>query len=269
MRMKLLFPCVQAALGLALLASPALASSRTPPEATQHTIEEQINACAQRKPECWTATPTPTPTATPSPTSTSTPQPTDTPTPEPTAAATATPEPVCWLTDEDLGDPDNNWIVFDDQGAPIPCPTDTPTEEEAIAEPTDTPTPMPSATAIGLPLATPLPAAVPVSTSAPLPTYTHASGHSDRCADRHIGRRRKGHQRACNDGFTRHRACAWSVGVVRVSQGCRCGGRWCRPGRLASDEEASRGVEDQKGVNQCQRLASSRRTAQRRGSIST
>lgn len=126
---------------LRLLATPVSAESPgASAAATQHAFEEQVNACAQRKPEC-PPTLTPTPTLMPSPTSTSTPQPTDTPTPEPTAVTTATPEP-CWLTDEDLGDPDNNWIVFGQDGAPVPCPSadvDDDAMQYAVA-PTSSPT---------------------------------------------------------------------------------------------------------------------------------
>src|ERR1700738_2247739 len=114
-------------LGAILLAESAGASAA----ATQNAIEEQVNACAQRKPEC-PSTLTPVPTATPSPTSTSTPvPPTDTPAPTPT------PEP-CWLTD-DTG------IAFAEDATPVPCPEDQPVAEEMpTAEPTPTPQPAPT-----------------------------------------------------------------------------------------------------------------------------
>src|SRR5438552_13678348 len=64
-------------LAFALVAWPsvALASTRTPAEATAHALNEFANCRAQQRPECptETATPTPTPTWTPSPTSTSSP----------------------------------------------------------------------------------------------------------------------------------------------------------------------------------------------------
>ncbi len=160
-------------LAIALLASPsvALASSRTPAEATQHAIDDLANVCAQRRPEC-PATLTPTPTATPSPTSTHTPQPTDRPTSTPMPTETPTPEP-CWLIDQDLGDPDDNYIVFDEDGAPVPCPSDQPL-------PTDEPAPTPESRAVNAEdpaIARPTPVVVsaasqPVAAAAPLPTYT-------------------------------------------------------------------------------------------------
>lgn len=167
---------------LALAASPstALASSRTPAEATVHALDELANCYAQHRTECPTATPTPTatvPVNTPSPTSTV--QRIETPTPE-AIEPTATPEPVCWLTDQDLGDPDNGYVVFDDEGAPIPCPTDAPTEETPIAEPTDTPPPAPTATPRAMPpdaagsAPTLLPTYTPYPTYTPQPTYTPA-----------------------------------------------------------------------------------------------
>jgi hypothetical protein len=168
--MALKFLPIAVAALISVSPSTAAASSRTPAEATAHALDELANVCAQRRPECPTATPLvrslpEMSTSTPSPTSTSTPQPTDTPTPEPTA--TATPEP-CWLTDQDLGDPDDNYIVFAADGAPIPCPTDIPTED-ATEQPTATPTPLPTATPRPIPPAAP---AAAVSAPAPLPTYT-------------------------------------------------------------------------------------------------
>jgi len=129
-----------AALGLQLMVVPAQVamaeSGRTPAEATAHALDELANLCAQRRPEC-PPTLTPTPTLTPSPTSTSTPLPTDTLTPAPAASPTPTAEP-CWLTDQDLGDPDNGYILFDEDGAPVPCPLDQPLPAD---EPTATPEP--------------------------------------------------------------------------------------------------------------------------------
>lgn len=125
---------------LAIAANAALsptvqAESRTPAEATAHALDELQNAVAQGK-ITLTPTPTPEPTATwtSSPTATSTPQPTDTP----TSVPTATPEPApCWLTDPDTGD-----IVFDKDGAPVPCPVENAQEGPSqAAEPTPTPTP--------------------------------------------------------------------------------------------------------------------------------
>jgi hypothetical protein len=131
---------VSLSLSLLISASVARASSRTPAEATAHALDEQANVCAQRRPEC-PPTLTPTLTATPSPTSSTKPQPSNTPTPEPTASPTATPEP-CWLTDQDLGDPDNNWIVFDQDGAPVPCPSADVDDDamQYVAAPTPSPT---------------------------------------------------------------------------------------------------------------------------------
>src|SRR5919201_1288717 len=119
-------------------AAPAWAETRTPPQATQHALAELANCRAQRRPECPTETPTPTLTATAtpiaSPTSTSTPEPTDEPTPSPPA----TPGPAsCWLTDQDLGDPNSGYVVFDEAGAPVPCPTSEPSDVPA-EEPTAT-----------------------------------------------------------------------------------------------------------------------------------
>jgi len=141
-----------------LLARPVWAETRTPPQATQHALDELANCIAQRRPECPTSTPTPsaTPSSMPSPTSTSTalPAATDTFTP------TVTPEP-CWFIDQDLGDPDNAFIVFDEAGAPIPCPTDTAVTDAVKTPPTDTAIPTPSSTP------TPRPAAVPAAVPAP------------------------------------------------------------------------------------------------------
>lgn len=141
-------------LGPPLLAIPtaAWAESRTPAEATVHALDELANVCAQRRPECPTSTPTltpvPTPTWTPSPTSTSTPvPPTDTPTQTPIPAP-------CWLTNTDLGDPDNGYIVFAADGAPVPCPI----EQVVADEPTPIVTPSPTAT--------PRPAAQPAAAPA-------------------------------------------------------------------------------------------------------
>lgn len=151
-------------------ATPATAQQSGPSAfATQHAIEEMVNACAQRKPECRpTSTPSPTPTLTAVPTST--PGSTETPTPEPTA--TPSPE-LCWLRDQDLGDPDNGYVVFDELGEPVPCPPDQPLPAE---EPT--PEPEPRAVAAETPAAVrPVPGPVsvasqPVAAVAPRPTYT-------------------------------------------------------------------------------------------------
>ncbi|MBV9132277.1 MAG: hypothetical protein JO318_06245, partial [Chloroflexi bacterium] len=108
------FQAATLAVGVILVTvAPAWAQSRTAPEATQHALDELANCRAQRRPECPTEPPTPslTATSTLSPTGTSTPEPTE----DPTVTPTPTPIP-CWLTDEDLGDPDNGYIVFDDYG---------------------------------------------------------------------------------------------------------------------------------------------------------
>src|SRR5207244_987165 len=99
-----LLPPLGALMMLVLVVTPAYAETRTPAEATAHALEELANACAQRRPEC----PTSTPTATLEPTSTATVIPTGTPTPtdEPAPTVTPAPEP-CWLTDADLGDPNS------------------------------------------------------------------------------------------------------------------------------------------------------------------
>lgn len=145
--------------------------------ATQHAYEELQNAIAQGK-----VTLTPTPTMTPSPTFTVTP--TSTPTLVPTA--TPTPEPAvveepCWLTDIDWGDPNDNYIVFDEDGAPVPCQLDQP---PPVSEPTPEPEPravnaetpaIARAAAVSAPVASPPAAAVaptPLPTYTPYPTYT-------------------------------------------------------------------------------------------------
>lgn len=182
---------------LALCAGPmaptVLAASRTPAEATAHALDELANCVAQgpRSGGDYCPTATPTPTVMPSPTSTSTPRPEthDTTSWVLTVTVIPTPEP-CWLQDEDLGDPANGWIVFDDQGAPVPCPTDTPAEETPI-EPTDTPTATPpapqaqplriGAPAVGAPMQqvvviqTVIVTAEPVATATPRPTPSPTS----------------------------------------------------------------------------------------------
>lgn len=172
-------------LGLPLLAIPtAWAESRRPAEATAHALDELANVCAQRRPECPTATPTLTltPTWTPSPTSTSTPVPPPTDIPP---APTTTPE-TCWLTNQDLGDPDNGYIVFSVDGAPMPCPvqdaqegpTDTP-ESTAAPTPTDLkqaprvaqpPAPAAAAPREVIVVETVIVTAQPVDTATPMPT---------------------------------------------------------------------------------------------------
>jgi hypothetical protein len=71
-------------------AAPAWADGLTPPEATQHALDELANCRAQRRPECPTSTATLTPTvvstATLTPTPTGTPRPADTPSPTVTPA---------------------------------------------------------------------------------------------------------------------------------------------------------------------------------------
>lgn len=119
--------------GLHVALTPVLyADSVTPAFATQHALDELRNAIAQGK---ITLTPTPTPTATLTLTSTATVAPlvtlTDTPTATPSPVATSEP---CWLLD-DQGD-----VVFDEDGAPVPCPTDSPTEETPTDIPSETPT---------------------------------------------------------------------------------------------------------------------------------
>jgi hypothetical protein len=74
--------------GLLVVASPASAQSRTPPEATQHALDELANCRAQRRPDCPTGMATPTFTTTPIPSPIPTPNPT--PTPQPTVM----PEPA-------------------------------------------------------------------------------------------------------------------------------------------------------------------------------
>lgn len=130
--------------GLHLICTAGAAAERTPAEATQHAIENLINDCAQGTRDCRTPTATPTMTLVPTATSTLTPQPTGTS--EPTVTATPTAEP-CWLTDQDTGDPDNGYIVFDDLGAPVPCPiaqvlpADGPPDDGLAVVPDATPVP--------------------------------------------------------------------------------------------------------------------------------
>ncbi len=114
-------------------------------QATVHALEELANAIAQGR-----ITRTPTPTVTPTATPTLTLIPTAVPVvptvvsqPEPTATLAP-----CWFTDETYGDPDNGYIVFDDQGAPVPCPPEgnaapegLPDAEPVIDMPTPTATP--------------------------------------------------------------------------------------------------------------------------------
>jgi hypothetical protein len=167
--MKVLLLSLSTFLGAGALAVPtAYAATRSPAEATAHALDELANLCAQRRPEC-----PPMATWTPSPTSTNTPLPTDTPTPTPTASPTAT-AAQCWFTDQELGDPDNDHIVFDDFGAPIPCPTDDPTPSTAD---TPTPTPMPASPTSPAVVA-PAPAASPPPEAPPAPTYTPASTYT-------------------------------------------------------------------------------------------
>jgi len=78
---------------------------------------------------------------------------TPTPTAElPTLVPSATPESAiwCWQRDRQLGDPNNDWIVFDDQGAPVvvPCNGIWPDADEQPAqdEPTQEPTVVPTST---------------------------------------------------------------------------------------------------------------------------
>jgi hypothetical protein len=126
---------------MALLSGSARAAvDRPAPQATAHALDELANACAQRKPECPTSTPSPTLP----PTSTFTPVPSATPVPTATAESVPLelPDEPCWRVDHDLGDPDSGYIVFDETGASEPCPNDEVTEEP----PTDTPTPAPTAT---------------------------------------------------------------------------------------------------------------------------
>lgn len=137
-------------LALSLAGPEVVLAQHTPAHATA----EALNLCAQHPQQCITVTPSliptlPVPTATP--TLAATPAPTDTPVP----TATPSPEP-CWLTDEALGDPDNGYIVFDDQGAPVPCPPDQPL-------PTDEPTPGAEPTVVSTATLSPVrPASAPV-----------------------------------------------------------------------------------------------------------
>lgn len=130
--------------------TPAYAQQQPRAAATEHALDELANCRAQgpRTGGGFCPTDTPTPTATPMPpSSTATPWPTWTP--QPTDVPTSTPTPApCWLVDQDLGDPDAGYIVFDDQGDPVPCPTDTPDQVDAtlpdsgrVATPTSTPAP--------------------------------------------------------------------------------------------------------------------------------
>ena len=162
---------------LVLADSPGAAAA-----ATQHALEEQANACAQRKPECFTPTPTPTVPSTSTAVAIATTTTVPTSTIERTPTATPTPEP-CWLTDQDLGDPDSGYIVFDETGAPVPCPPDQPlpTEEPTpTAEPsavsTETPVPVRPAPAVAIVASQPVAAAPPpapaLPTYTPYPTYT-------------------------------------------------------------------------------------------------
>jgi len=164
-----------------LVATILGAADRPPAVATAHALDELANCRAQQRPECPTATPTltatPTPTFTPTVAPTVTPTPTDTPEP----VATLESEP-CWLIDQEWGDPDNNYIVFDELGMPVPCPTDE-AIEEPTPEPTFTPTPRPSPTqtVVVVMVYAPPPTAqvvyvqvtpTPVSTPVPQPTLT-------------------------------------------------------------------------------------------------
>jgi len=132
-KVKLLLPLL-VLLGLGLLVvSPAWAETRTPPEATQHALDELANAIAQGK-ITFTPTPTATRTPTPQPSATATLEPTATETPQPTA--TPVPEP-CWLTDD-------QGVVYADDGTPIPC--DAPATPEPTLELTAISIPVPTAT---------------------------------------------------------------------------------------------------------------------------
>lgn len=111
------------------------ADSITPAFATQHAQDELANAVAQGK---VTLTPTPSPTLTLTPTATATP--TVTPLPVEVSVIRFTPTPTdepCWLLD------DQGEVVFDEDGAPVPCPTDQPMEELPTETPTIAPTPVP------------------------------------------------------------------------------------------------------------------------------
>lgn len=127
--------------GLLIAAVPitALGQQRTPAEAEQHARDENENACAQRKPECWT--PTPRPTNTPQPTVTPTPVPVQLPqipTPEPEPEAT--PEP-CWQTYDDGS------IMYREDGTPVSCEdwatAQVPIDDEVAENTAPYPTPVP------------------------------------------------------------------------------------------------------------------------------
>jgi hypothetical protein len=161
----------------AMLLLPATAHAESPGAAvaaTQHALEEQANACAQRKKECWTPTATPTGTATPRATLVATATPTLAPAVPATASPTPTPEP-CWLTD------DNGEVVFDADGTPLPCPEPSQDLLPESEEPALTPEPDPPAVVL-TPVRPPsasapsadraIPASAPSSTPQPLPTYT-------------------------------------------------------------------------------------------------
>lgn len=162
---------------LAYWAPPASAQQSGPAAfATQHAIEEGVNACAQRKPECR-PTATPTVAATPRPAPTATPGPTETLTPISPFVEIAEP---CWLRDQDLGDSADGYVVFDEDGHPIPCPSDEDLvdEEPAIPpmggmpEPTVAPVPVRPAAAVASRPASQPAAVAPLPTYTPYPTYT-------------------------------------------------------------------------------------------------
>lgn len=107
-------------LSMALSSGSAAAQTRTPPEATQHALDELANAMAQGK---VTRAPTPSATATSSPTSTPRPQPTAVPptdTPVPTEIPRQNSEPSLPVPNigqslsayvrASPGDPDGAWL---------------------------------------------------------------------------------------------------------------------------------------------------------------
>jgi hypothetical protein len=196
---------------LAALPLPAQAQ-RTPAEATQHAWDENQNACAQGKKECWTPTPRPTvapvmPTLTPTPAPPPVSRETPTPEPEPVS----TPEP-CWATSEstdEAGDPVVEIVYYLD-GTPMSCEAYAAylawlAAQEAPAPPE--PLPQPASNATSVPTALPAlaqappaqqvnyvypptqpaqnrpveaPAAIPIRTSAPVATATMLPTHTPR-----------------------------------------------------------------------------------------
>lgn len=142
--------------------------------ATAHALDEQANACAQRKPECFT--PTPTSTASPLPTNTRTPLPTETLTPAPIVLPD--------FAAQSINDPARGWdvvvVMIEDQPSPteepIPVPplplrpVPTLARVASVAAPLPTYTPPPTYTPF--PTWTPYPTRTSLATSTPTPTHS-------------------------------------------------------------------------------------------------